>query len=261
MAEAAVAGGDHPPGSDERMIILAARHIVERVKARGYRVILAGVGHGFFAARLARRWLAEAGLDIPVMVETGLYDLDVGPGADSFLLSHENLSRATRHSDAEDVLGMLTCGADNQCLGVVGAAQVDRRGRLNSTRLADGRPLVGSGGASDIAAGAAELVVLITCDRGRLVPEVDYVTSPGGRVNAIATDRCVLMRGDDRASWRVVHHYPLAGVGLESCVADVVERCGFPVDANGATFAPAISSFEHAALAALDPENRYCRNG
>src|SRR5262249_23387883 len=149
-----------------------------------------------------------------------------------FLLSHENLSRARRHSDAEDVLGMLTCGADNQCLGVVGAAQVDRRGRLNSTRLADGRPLVGSGGASDIAAGAAETVVLITCDRGRMVPEVDYVTSPGERVSAIATDRGVLARGEDRANWRLVHPYPLAGAGLERCVAEVGERCGFPVDAQ-----------------------------
>jgi hypothetical protein len=39
----------------------------------------------------------------------------------------------------------------------------------------------------------------------------------------------------------------------------VVERCGFPLDAGGATFAPPISPLEHAALAALDPEDRYSR--
>jgi Coenzyme A transferase len=253
------ASGPATPGPDERMIILAARHIVRRVIERGHRVMLAGIGHGFFAARLARRWLAESGREVPVIVETGLYDLDVGLAADSFLLSHQNLARTARHSDAEDVLCALTCGADNACLAVLGAAQVDARGRLNSTRLADGRLLVGSGGAADIAAGAADVVVLAPCERGRLVAEVDYVTSPGDRVGAIATDRCLVAREPGGSGWRILDPYPLEGESPERCLALIREGCGFPLAGEAGAPAAPVSAAERAALEALDPENRYVR--
>ncbi len=244
--------------SEARMVLLAARHIVDRVRARGYRVILAGIGHAFFAARLARRWLAEVGFEVPVMVETGLYDVDCDDGADSFLLSHANIERATRHSDVEDVLGALTCGSDNACLAVIGAAQVDARGRLNSTRLAGGRLLVGSGGASDIASAATEVVVLVPCDPKRIVADVDYVTSPGERVLGIATDRCVLVREDHRSSWRVTALDAPTNDDVRRALDTVISRCGFPLDVpSEVAFGPPISIEEYRALSAIDPERRY----
>src|SRR5207247_858073 len=123
-------------------------------------------------------WLNEAGIDVRVMVETGLFDVECGAAADEFLLSYRTIALAKRLSSIEDVLGTLTCGAGNRCLGVLGAAQVDPSGSVNSTKIGD-KLLVGSGGANDIAAGADEIVVLTRCADTRLVPKVDYVTSSG----------------------------------------------------------------------------------
>jgi citrate lyase alpha subunit len=153
-------------------------------------VILAGIGQSFQAARIAKRALAAEGVVVRLVVEIGLYDLD--PEAGDYLLSHAHIDGAARHSDVEDALGAVTCGADARCLGVLGAAQVDRDGNLNSTRLASGRLLVGSGGANDIASRAAEVVVL--CPTDRLVPAVDFVTSPGRAVHSVVTDAGILTR-------------------------------------------------------------------
>src|SRR5262249_52784365 len=40
----------------ETLVTLAARKIVERVLAEKYPTILAGIGHGFLAARMAKQW-------------------------------------------------------------------------------------------------------------------------------------------------------------------------------------------------------------
>jgi acyl CoA:acetate/3-ketoacid CoA transferase alpha subunit len=186
----------------ERLVRLAAYAIGRRVRMQRHRAILAGIGNAFFAAQLAK-----AG--VPVMVETGLFDVACRGDCDGFLLSHDHIGAARRLSSVEDVLGTLACGASNGCLGVIGAAQVDASGAVNSTRLADGTTLVGSGGANDVASAAEEVIVVAPCDR--LTKRVDYVTSPGHRVVAVVTDRYVLERvpGGDR--WRMTAR--LAGEG------------------------------------------------
>src|SRR5215510_2104162 len=127
------------------------------------------------------------------MVETGLYDVDCGVEGDGYLLAYDNVVRARRLSAIDDILGVLACGADNRCIAALGAAQIDRRGNLNSTRLGD-KLLVGSGGACDIAASVEEVVVLTRLAPGRLVDEVEYITSPGRAVRSVVTDRGVLTR-------------------------------------------------------------------
>jgi hypothetical protein len=74
---------------------------------------------------------------------------------------------------------------------VIGGAQVDQDGNVNST-LVNGKLLVGSGGACDIALGAREVLVLAR--RERLVPRVQYITSPGERVRAVVVEDGVLER-------------------------------------------------------------------
>ncbi len=185
----------------ETMTVRAARVIVDRVRSQGHQVILAGIGQSFLAARLARRRLLDQGVAVRVMVETGLYGVDTAPGGD-FLLGYDTMAAAARLSSVEDVLGALACGADNRCLAVIGAAQIDATGAVNSTRLADGTVLVGSGGAHDLASAAAEVVVLVRCDPQRMVPAVDYVTSPGRAVTRVVTDRATFWRtrADGRAA-------------------------------------------------------------
>jgi acyl CoA:acetate/3-ketoacid CoA transferase beta subunit len=213
----------------QRLVFMAARCIAERVEEGRYRTILAGIGSSFAAARLAKRMLDARGIGVEVMVETGLGDIECGASAHPYLLAAANMAQARRLSSVEDVLGTLTCGAYNECLGVLGAAEIDGAGNINSTRLASGELLVGSGGANDIASSCREVVAVVKCERTRLVPRVHYVTSRGKSVLRIATERCVLARAAPADAWAVAGVYQGPG-SLEDAVRGIEERCGFPLD-------------------------------
>jgi acyl CoA:acetate/3-ketoacid CoA transferase beta subunit/acyl CoA:acetate/3-ketoacid CoA transferase alpha subunit len=230
------------PEPNERLVVLAARAIARRVAARGYRSILAGIGASFAAARLAKSLLDAKGIAVEVMVETGLADVECGPTAHPFLLAAANMRQAGRLSSIEDVLGTLTCGAANECLGVLGAAEIDRAGNINSTRLASGELLVGSGGANDIASSCREVVAVVKCERARLVPRVHYVTSPGRAVLQIATDRCILSRETPQSGWSIDEVYP-TGPSLAAAVREIESSCGFSLDGGrNAAWAQAIGA-------------------
>ncbi|MGW2839509.1 CoA-transferase [Streptomyces sp. NPDC001493] len=223
------AAGEAPPTPTELMIIRAARVIARQVERRKYRVVLAGIGQSYDAARLARTLLSERGTEVPVMVETGMYDVDCGPGGGAFPLGLEAVAGSRRLTGIEDVLSTLTCGSDNRCLGVVGAAQIDPGGDINSTRTADGRHLVGSGGAHDIGSAADEVVVLTPCTPRRMVPRVDYVTTPGVRVTHVVTDAATFVRGlpATPAPDGTAHPAGWSVRDLDPAAPRAYERCGW----------------------------------
>ena len=61
----------------------------------------------------------------------------------------------------------------------MGAAIIDQFGHVGSTYDQNGRFIVGSGGANDIAAAASEVLITVNHGRRRLVEHVNHVTSPG----------------------------------------------------------------------------------
>ncbi|MET0594344.1 MAG: CoA-transferase [Polyangiaceae bacterium] len=245
------AAGMGPLASEERLVLLAARTIVSRVIERGHEAILAGIGASFASVRVAALLLSRGGRKVEVMVETGLVDLTCGPSADPFLLAWINMAQARRLSSVEDVLGTLTCGAQNRCLGVIGAAEVDARGDVNSTRLSSGALLVGSGGANDIASACSEVIAVVRCEPSKLVSRVHYVTSPGRAVTHIATDRCVLVRRGDSEAWSVTNVYRDRPVFTDA-LASVQSACAFPhLDTDGAAWAGPLTAEESDALAAI----------
>ena len=208
------------------LIVLGARAIARRVRALGHASILAGLGQSFSAVRLAKLILDEQPGDDPeVMVETGFAGLDV-ESAHDFLLSQENVASARRLGSVESMLGALTCGAANRCLGVIGAAQVDARGNVNSS-FAAGEFLVGSGGASDIASSAADVMVLAQCDARRLLEQVEFVTSPGHSVLTIVTDQCVFERDSQGSPWRVCDVAPRLAMPLAR--QEITKQCPWPL--------------------------------
>lgn len=249
------------PTTSQRLTVLAARRIVRLVQEKGYRVILAGIGHAFFAARLAKLWLTRAGIDVDVLVETGMLGFDCGPESGSFLLGYQVIGRSRRLSSIDDILGTIVCGSDNHCLAVVGAAQVDQHGNINSTRLADGTMLVGSGGANDIASCAAEVVVLASSDSGRLLNELPYVTSPGRAVRNVVTEVGTLCRDDPTlAEWHIEDALLLpedAGV----LGARLHRVCPWNVAPEVVSKAAPITMEERMTLNSLDPQRRAPRRG
>jgi glutaconate CoA-transferase subunit B len=109
-----------------------------------------------------------------------------------------NILDATMASTTIDVMGMLAAGRVD--LGLLGGAEVDRFGNVNSTEV-PGRDggitrLPGSGGAADIIALARRTVILMPQEKRRLVPRVMFRTSPG--------------RGDG-PGWRAAQGLPPGG--------------------------------------------------
>lgn len=234
------------------MLILAARGICERVKTHGYRTVLAGIGRSFAAARLAKSWLLRQQIDVDIVVETGLVGIACGAEGHPFLLSHRNMAQSAGLSNAEDALGLRACGADNRCLGVIGAAQVDALGNVNSTLSPQGRFLVGSGGANDIAAAAREVMVLAACHSDRLVDKVHYVTSAGTQVAQIITDRCVLSR-TARGPWQISQIYgAVSAAARAQALADIRAACPWKLGEDTSDlFAAALSTDEQHDIEAL----------
>ncbi len=231
------------------LYVAAARVIREKVKAEQYALIIAGIGASFFAARLAKIWLEREGIHVEVIVETGLIGVPCGREGHEFLLSEHNAARSARLSNVEDALGVL-CHAGQRCLGVIGAAQVDASGAVNSTRSRRGDFLVGAGGASDIAVGCAEVVVAVRAGRERLVDRVAYVTSRGERVRDIVTELGAYSRARVDAPWRL-HTVTSDESSLSDSIAALRELCPWQFDTSVTARAPAASARELADLAEI----------
>ena len=216
-----------PATRTEAMIVAAARLIAERTERRGHRAILSGLGAGNLAAWLAWPGLCAAGREVDLVAEVGMVGYVPRP-CDPYLFNFRNLETCTARADAALALGVLVGGRGARSLGSLGAGQVDGRGAFNSTRLADGTLLVGSGGANDVASGADEVVLTLPAAPGRLVERLPYVTGPGERVTAVVTDRGVFTRPRGPEPLRLTRLVgPLAGGSVEAHVRDLAARTGF----------------------------------
>ena len=82
---------------------------------------------------------------------------------------------------------------------LLGAAQIDKFGNLNSTCIGDYQhPSIrfsGSGGACDAACLASEVIVFMQHEKRRFVEKVDYLTSPGWLSGPEAREKAGLYRG------------------------------------------------------------------
>lgn len=87
-----------------------------------------------------------------------------------------NIAGAVACTGLLDVMGLLQQGRVD--LGVLGGAEVDRFGNLNTTRAGDVR-LPGSGGSCDIASLARRFLVLMAHESRRFPERAAFRTSPG----------------------------------------------------------------------------------
>jgi acyl CoA:acetate/3-ketoacid CoA transferase alpha subunit len=195
------------------LLLLGGRALARRIQAGPHHSILAGIGQSFQVSRLAKLMLGEAGSDVELMVETGFAGVDA-LSAHPFLLSRENLASAARLTSVDGMLGALCCGDVAPCIGVLGAAEVDVDGNVNSTWI-DGELLVGGGGAPDIAACAREVMVIARAEPRRLVRKVQYLTSLGHRVRTIVTEACTFERSSSAEPWLVRDVVPARASALK----------------------------------------------
>ena len=253
---------DHPvpadePASDwEVAAALGAREVVAAIEVSGADAVLAGAGVANLAAWVAVGRARQQGLAVQLTAELGLFGYEPTP-ADPYIFNHRVFPGTPHLSDAATVLGMVVGGPATTVVGCLGAAQVDRSGNLNSTRLAGGRFLVGSGGANDVASRAATCVVVTLARQERLPEQVDYVTSPGHRVDSVITDRGVLRRLDGDLRLAAV---PAGPGSIEDRVRVMAASCGFDLAvARHVEELPEVTHKELLALREFDRERVFLR--
>ena len=160
-----------PTTDEERMVVAAAREL------RDGEACFVGIGVPSLVAGLAKRTHARR---LTLVYESGAIDCvppvpPLSTGSPSVAADAAMLGRCL------DVFSALQAGRLD--VGLLSAAQIDRRGNLNSTVIGEYRApkvrLVGSGGAHDIASLIQRVVVTMPHDPRRFVEAVDFVTSPG----------------------------------------------------------------------------------
>ena len=210
----------------EQAAALGAREVERVVSDVAADAVLAGAGVANLAAWVAVARARAAGSRVTLTAELGLWGYEPTP-ADPYIFNHRVFPGTPFLSDASVVLGMVIGGSGTRTVGCLGAAEVDRSGCLNSTELAGGRFLVGSGGANDVASRATACVVVTLARPERLPETVAYVTSPGHRVVSVVTDKGVLRRHDGTLRIEAVP----AGAGtLEERTQALVSSCGYAPD-------------------------------
>ena len=158
----------------EMMAAVAAREL------RDGEVVFVGIGLPNLACNLARATHAPS---LVLIYESGA----VGAVPERLPVSIGDPALVTGSLMVCSMADVFQCFLQNGRIqvGLLGGAQIDRHGNINTTVVGDySHPVVrlpGSGGAAEIAIHAGRTVVISRLDR-RVFPErVDFITSPGLR--------------------------------------------------------------------------------
>lgn len=177
----------------EMMVIAAARQLQAKVRQNGYNAILAGAGASALGAWLAYYLFKAHGEGVELMMGAGLTGYAPRPG-EPVITSTVHFPTARMLTDSTDMYSVIVGGANNRCISSLGAAQIDKYGNINTTRVGDFY-LMGSGGGND-AATSQETLAVVRQLKERFVEKVDYITSPGQRVKTLVSQLGVFEKLD-----------------------------------------------------------------
>ena len=245
----------------EMMIAVAARVL------KGARTVFVGVGLPNIACNLARYTVAP---DLELIYESGVY----GARPERLPLS---IGDPTLVSGAVSVVSMADLFGLYLQRGLVevallGGAQIDRYGNLNTTVIGDySKPktrLPGSGGACEIAINAQRTFMIMRLKRRAFVDKLDFLTSPGhltggdsrarlglpgGGPELVITDKAILNFDNSQREMQLSELYP--GVSAKDVQAEV----GWPLrvaETVGETAAPTAEEL-HLIRDEVDPQGMY----
>jgi len=161
-----------PFSKSEMMIVAAARELA------GQRVCFVGVGLPNIAVNLAKRTVAP---DLELVYEAGVF----GARPARLPLSIGDPTIVTGATAVTSMFELFAFYLQGGLIdvGFLGAAQIDRFGNLNSTVIGSyEKPrtrLPGAGGATEIAAHAKQVFIVMKATPRSFVPRLDFQTSGG----------------------------------------------------------------------------------
>jgi glutaconate CoA-transferase subunit B len=232
----------------EMMTLVAAREI------RNEDIVFCGTGISMLAAMAAKNIHAPKCV---MFFETGAIDAKL----EEIPLAVAD-SRVMYHTSANG--GLLDAFATMQnritgdlVIGILGAAQIDKFGNLNSTVIGDyfspTTRFSGSGGGCDVASFVSRSIIFMQHEKRKFVQKLDYMTSPGhldgpdGRANAglpaggpqlVITNMAMMRFDEDTKEMFLDGCYP----GISPTT--VLEHMQFTVDISRAREIPPPSAHE-----------------
>lgn len=166
----------------EMMAIATGREL------RDGELVILGVGLSMLAGYFAQRNHAP---NLMIFTEGGVFGSTPVGGLPWGIEDNRISADAVSFTNAIDALMCLVASGRADC-GVIGAAQVDKYGNVNTTGIWAGNPpwkegrytlpktrLNGSGGANEIAVGCKRYIIMASHEKRRFVEKVDYISSPG----------------------------------------------------------------------------------
>ncbi len=204
-APAPVTRDDGAWSADEMMTVAAARHLNDG------EVCFVGIGLPSTAANLARRTHAPA---LVLVYESGT--IGAKPSALPLSIGDGELAETADAVVSVPEVFNYWLQAGRIDVGFLGAAELDRRGDINTTVIgpyeAPKVRLPGAGGAPEIAASCRRVVVVVRQSPRTFVERVGFRTSTGDRVNTVITDLGVLTRDPGRDELVLAQLHPGATV-------------------------------------------------
>lgn len=232
----------------EMMAVAAAREIMDGD------IVFCGTGISMLAAMAAKHISAPNSV---IFFETGAVDskLEEVPlaVADPRVMFWTSVNGGLLDAFAT----MQNRFTGKKVVGILGAAQIDKYGNLNSTVIGDYfKPKVrfsGSGGACDVASFVSRTIIFMQHEKRKFVSKVDYITSPGwldgpeGRKKAGLPDggpstvitNMAIMGFDDKTK-----EMYLKGCFPEITPRQVLDNMDFEVDISRSSKVPAPSQKE-----------------
>ncbi|MEN6614981.1 MAG: CoA-transferase [Syntrophorhabdus sp.] len=230
-------------------------------------IVFAGTGVSMLAATAAKRIFAPRAF---IFFETGGIDpaLHEIPMAVADLRTMSETSINSGLIDAFSIAGHRKLHTS----ALLGAAQIDRYGNLNTTSIGDyHKPRTrfsGSGGACDVASFASGVIIFMQHEKRRFVERLDYMTSvgwykgynsrlklglPRGGAVAVVTNLGIMRFYDETKEMYLSTYYP--GVSIDRIIAET----GFPIDTSNAQEAKAPAIRELKILREeVDPQGLIC---
>jgi glutaconate CoA-transferase subunit B len=222
----------------EMMTIVAAREIQDGD------IVFCGTGISMLAAMAAKHISAPNSV---IFFETGAIDsqLEEVPLA---VADPRVMLGAAVNGSLSDAFGFMQHRLwGRKVVGILGAAQIDPFGNLNSTVIGDYfRPKVrfsGSGGACDVGSFVSRTIIFMNHEKRKFVPKLDYLTTPGwldgydsrkqiglseGGPSAVITELAIF-RFDEQT-----HRMYLSGCYPGVSTEEVLDKMGFGVDVDRA---------------------------
>ena len=188
--------------NDELMALVASRRISDGD------ILFCGTGLPLLAVMVAKKISAPKSI---IFFETGPIDpyLSELPLAVSDPRTIHGACIVGTLIDSFSILQNKKWG--NKIMAIIGGAQIDPWGNINSTCIGDYNApkirLPGSGGAGDAGSLAGRTMVFMKIKKGRFVKKLDYLTTPGwlgpgkkreraglrpGGIDMVITDKCTM---------------------------------------------------------------------